>query len=197
MSRSSLRFAAIVAGCCLTAGLAFANSHDNKDAKGAADMEAMMKLAAPGAPHEMLKKSVGTWKTSVKSYMAPGEPMTTEGQSELKMTLGDRYLEEIATGDMGGMQFEGHGVTGYDNAKKMYVFSWVDNMGTGIMNGTGTYDEAKKLLTMKSTGTGMDGKPATFRSTMTFPDDNTRVFTMYMAEKGKEKKMMEMTYTRQ
>jgi hypothetical protein len=129
--------------------------------------------------------------------MAPGEPMTSEGQSELKLMLGDRYLEEHATGNMGGMQFEGHGITGYDNAKKMYVFSWVDNMGTGIMNGTGSYDEAKKMLTMKSTGTGMDGKPATYRSTMTFPDDNTMLFTMFTVEKGKEKKMMEMTYTRQ
>ncbi len=33
-----------------------------------------------------------------------------------------------------GMPFEGMGIDGYDNLAKQYVSTWVDNMGTGIMN---------------------------------------------------------------
>ena len=35
-------------------------------------------------------------------------------------------------GKMKDMQFKGMGVEGYDNVKKKFVASWIDNMGTGI-----------------------------------------------------------------
>ena len=38
-------------------------------------------------------------------------------------------------------------VEGYDNVKKKFLASWIDNMGTGIMNLEGTYDAATKSLT--------------------------------------------------
>ena len=202
MNRSTLRFAAILfAGCCLAAGFAFANSHDKDNAKTAAapaapDMEMMMKLAAPGPQHEVLKQYVGEWKTTTKMYTGPGEPTVAQGATEFQMVLGDRYLEERATGTFGDMPFEGRGITGYDNAKKAYVFSWIDNMGTGLMTGTGSYDAAKKVMTFKVSGTGPDGKPATYRSTIAWVDASTCVYTMYLDVKGKEQKMMETTYIR-
>jgi hypothetical protein len=199
MSRTPFRLAAMLfAGCCLVATVAFANSH-NKDAAAAGGdpMEAMMKAGAPGPQHDQLKKMEGSWKTSVKSWMAPGEPTTSAGASECHMILGGRFLEERATGDMMGMPFEGHGLIGYDNMKKQYLMTWIDNMGTGIMSANGSYDDAKKTLTFKSMTTGMDGKPAAYRSTSTWTDDNTMVLTMYQTQKGKETKAMEITYTRQ
>jgi hypothetical protein len=33
--------------------------------------------------------------------------------------------------------------------KKMFSSSWVDNMGTGIMNMEGTWDEATKSIILK------------------------------------------------
>ena len=49
-------------------------------------------------------------------------------------------------GKMKDMQFKGMGVEGYDNVKKKFVGSWIDNMGTGIQFSDGTYDPATKTL---------------------------------------------------
>ena len=51
-------------------------------------------------------------------------------------------------GKMKDMQFKGMGVEGYDNVKKKFVSSWIDNMGTGIQFSEGTYDPATKTFTL-------------------------------------------------
>jgi len=160
-------------------------------------MEMMTKMGMPGAPHEMMKKCEGTWKATGKSWMGPGEPTTSEGSSEFKMILGGRFLEQRYTSTYMGQPFEGYGLNGYDNFKKAYTMTWVDNTSTTMMSANGSYDEAKKTLTFKTTLLGMDGKPMNGRMTLVFPDDNTQIFTMYGTEKGKESKMMELTYTRE
>ena len=35
------------------------------------------------------------------------------------------------------MTFKGTGIEGYDNGKKKFVGTWMDNMGTGIMMSEG------------------------------------------------------------
>ena len=187
--------------CCMTmvVGVAFAAENEAADKAGKAHqemMEMMMKAGAPGAAHEMMKKCEGTWKASVKSWEGPGDPMLSEGTAEFKMILGGRFLEQKFTGTMMNMPYEGYGLSGYDNMKKMYTTTWFDNMNTSAMNATGSYSEAKKTLTYKASSIGMDGKPMNVRMTNVMPDDNTQVFTMYGVDKGKEMKMMEITYTR-
>ena len=159
-------------------------------------MEAMMKAAQPGPQHEMMKKCEGSWKAVVKSWMGPGDPMISEGSAQFKMILGDRYLEQRFNGTFQDKPFEGYGLTGYDNMQKTYTMLWIDNSSTGMMHGTGSYDDAKKTLTFRATSPGPDGKPMTMRRINVMPDDSTQVFKMYGVEKGKETKMMEITYTR-
>jgi len=48
---------------------------------------------------------------------------------------------------MMGMPFEGIGINGYDNLKKKFVSTWIDNMGTMIVMSTGTFDPATKTFT--------------------------------------------------
>jgi len=158
--------------------------------------EAMMKLGQPGPQHEMLKKCEGDWKAVVKSWMGPGDPVINQGSAQFKMILGGRFLEQRFNGTMMDMPFEGYGLTGYDNVKKVYTVIWMDNSSTGVMTSTGSYDESKRTMTFKGATTGPDGKPMTLRMVNAMPDDNTQVFTMYNVEKGKETKMMEIAYTR-
>jgi hypothetical protein len=47
-------------------------------------------------------------------------------------------------GKMKNMTFKGMGIEDYDNVKKKFVGTWVDNMGTGIMMSEGDYDVATK-----------------------------------------------------
>jgi hypothetical protein len=85
----------------------------------------------------------------------------------------------------------------YDNAKKVFISTWIDNMGTGIMTMEGTYDSTSKTMTMK--GKMVDpttGKDCDVREVMTFVDDNTQKMEMYCTMHGKEMKTMEMVSKR-
>jgi hypothetical protein len=114
------------------------------------------------------------------------------------MILGGRYQQSTHKGTFEGMPFEGMSIVGYDNAKKKFYSTWVDNMGTGIMYLEGTYDPATKTTTY--TGKQVDpmtGQDMEIRETFTIVDDNTHMLTMYMtAPGGKEFKTMEIRFTR-
>lgn len=163
------------------------------------DMKAMMAAASPGVNQKMLAKSAGTWSASVSMWMQPGAPPATSTATATNvMIMGGRYLRSTNKGTFMKMPFEGFGITGYDNVKKQFVNSWIDNMGTGIMTMTGTYDEASKSITYTgSMADPMSGKDMPFREVWTFTDDNHQVMEMFYPMEGKEFKAMEIKYTRQ
>jgi hypothetical protein len=152
----------------------------------------------PGEMHKMLESSNGVWQEQLTFWMAPGAPPTkAEAECTNTMIMGGRYQEGNHKGDMMGMPFEGRSTVGYDNTKKVFQSSWIDNMGTGMMNLEGKYDEKTKSVTMR--GKCIDpgsGKEESVREVMKFVDDNTHVMEMYMTKDGKEFKNMEITFTR-
>jgi hypothetical protein len=160
----------------------------------AEEEKAWMEYATPGKMHEWLTKSTGTWQSEVMSWMHPDSPaVKSKAISVNKMILGGRYQEGTFTGDMMGMPFEGRSIVGYDNAKKVFQSSWVDNMGTGFMNMEGVYDPNTKTLTSK--GKMVDpgtGKEMEMREVLTFIDDNTQKMEMFCTKNGKEEKAMEI-----
>jgi uncharacterized protein DUF1579 len=166
------------------------------DAAHDAMMAEMMKYAAPGPEHAWLAKGEGTWKATVKMWAAPGEPSVNEGTSENRMILGGRYLEQRFKGTFMGQPFEGYGLCGYDNMKKVYQSYWIDNTSTGMMLQSGNKDEASSMLTMTGETVGPDGKPWMAKSTTKVVDDKTTVFSMYNVVDGKDQLMMEITYSR-
>jgi hypothetical protein len=167
-------------------------------AQGNDDMKAMIAYATPGDNHKILSKMSGTWAATVTFWMQPGAPaMTSTATSVNEMVMGGRYLQSKNTGNMMGQPFEGLGITGYDNAKKVYVASWIDNFGTGILMMTGVWDDAAKGIVF--TGSEVDpvsGKDMPIRQVMKMPDDNTQIMEMYSNMGGKEFKNMEIKYTR-
>jgi hypothetical protein len=128
----------------------------------------------PGPEHEVLKKYEGTWDTTLKMM-----GMESKGKSTYKMELGGLWLVTTYEGDLGGMKFQGRGLDSYDPVKKKYVSVWVDNMSTIPLLMEGTYDKAKKTLTMMGEGPGMDGKPTKYKAVSEWKDDNTVLFSMY------------------
>lgn len=101
-----------------------------------AEMMAQWQAAmTPSAGHARLMPMVGTWRAKTTFTMAPGAPEQVHGGTSVhRMVLGGRYLEQIYKGMAMGMPFEGIGYTGYDNVQKRYVGTWMDTMGTGLMN---------------------------------------------------------------
>jgi len=163
-----------------------------------AEMKAMMAYATPGELHKMMAKSVGTWTGNATMWMQPGTPpMNSTFEATNEMILGGRYLQGKNTGNFMGMPFEGISVIGYDNAKKVFVNSWIDNMGTGMMYLTGKWDNASNSITF--TGSMVDpaaGKEIPVREVMKFVDDNNQTLEMYSLAGGKEFKNMEIKFTR-
>ena len=167
------------------------------------DSATMMKnwqaYMTPGEVHKMIASWSGTWASEITMWEKPGAPPTkTTGTAVNKMVLGGRYQESVNTGTMMGMPFEGHGTLGYDNAKKIFESTWIDNMGTGIMKMTGPWDAATKSVTLIGKMTDpMSGKETEDKETFTVIDDNTQLMDMYgKGPDGNEFKMMEIKFTR-
>lgn len=159
--------------------------------------EAWMKAMAKNEHHERFKTLEGTWDCAMK-FWEPGQPEQT-GKGSMTNTLihDGRYVQHDFKGEFMGMPFTGSGLMGYNNATQKYEGTWCDNMGTGIMFSTGSYDEKTKTYT--STGEfdmpGM-GKVKQ-REVTTIVDNDKHTMTMYhQIGAEKEMKVMELTYTR-
>jgi hypothetical protein len=164
----------------------------------AEEQKAWMDYATPGDMHKWLAKMDGTWESDITEFMPDGKTNMSKGAATFKMILGGRYQEGVHSGTMMDMPFEGRSITGYDNAKKVWVSSWIDNMGTGLMTMEGTYDDKTKTATYK--GKMVDPTSSTkecdYKEVIKFVDDNNQHIEMFTTKDGKEVKMMEMNAKR-
>jgi hypothetical protein len=161
-------------------------------------MKAWESFMTPGDMHKWLAKWDGTWTGEVSSYMSQdGEPMKSTATMTNKMIMNGLYQMSDYSGNMMGQPFQGHGILAYDNAKKEFVNTWIDNMGSGIVVMRGTLDTTNNTLAIKGTQTDpVTGKDAMIREEVRFIDDNTQSFTMWGEMNGKEHKFMEATFKR-
>ena len=163
----------------------------------AAMMKAWQTYMTPGSIHAMLAKSSGTWEENVTMYMPGAPPSKNMSTAVNTMILGGRYQQSHHTGTFNGMPFEGISTVGYDNGKKMFESSWVDNLGTGIMNMEGTWDSTTHTINFKGKMTDPgSGKDMDVREIFTLVDDNNQKMEMFATEHGKESKTMEISLKR-
>jgi hypothetical protein len=195
---------ALAGAICLPAMAA-----DDKKEKAASDQPSeaeMMEMAKIGENHKMLQAGAGTWTYSGKMWMNPEAPAVEfSGTSVSRSVFDDRYLitEHTSKMQMPGadgktqdMDFKGMATEGYDNAKKKFVSTWIDSMGTGIMHMEGTYDSGTKTLTYTGEYEMMPGKKTKVRETVKITDKDHRKFEFYENRGGKEVKTVEINYTR-
>jgi hypothetical protein len=161
-------------------------------------MKAMIDFATPGKMHQWLASFNGAWDAAVISFANPVKPDTSTVSQTYSMTLNGLYQEGKLTGNMMGMAFEGRSITGFDNAKKEFISTWIDNLGSGIIVMTGSYDEATKTMNLKGTQSNpVTGKDSGIRQVMRIVDDNSYTLEMYGdGPDGKEIKFMVGTFKR-
>jgi len=163
-------------------------------------MQKMYEEAAkPGAPHAMIAKGAGQWNCTIKAWMDPSaEPMTSKGTEQSEMIFGGRYLRSHFQGTMMDRPYEGMGTLGYDNAKKKYVGTWFDSMGTGIMAFEGDYNEqSKEMVCHGSYVDPLSGKETHTKLVTRFVSDDEHLFEMWGPDPtGRDVKWMEITYKR-
>ncbi|KMQ66635.1 hypothetical protein ACM46_03695 [Chryseobacterium angstadtii] len=172
-----------------------------KPVDSATAMKAWIEYATPGDYQKRLTRYDGNWiGTSTMWMEAGGKPVTSQSECTNKMIFGGRYQQSTYKGDFMGMPFEGMSLMGYDNAKKKFVSTWIDNMGTGIMHAEGEWNAVKKSIEFKGTMTdpARPGEECSFREIYTFTDDNNHIMEMYGQDSktGKEYKTMEIKFTR-
>lgn len=188
-----------------TATTTAASVEETTSASPALDSATIMKnwmaYSTPGDMHKLMSSWNGTWEGETTMWHAPGAPPEkSKGTAVNKTVLGGRYQISNHSGNMMGMPFEGMSTLAYDNAKKVFISTWIDNMGTGLMKLEGPWDEATKTLTL--TGKCVDpssgtGKEMAIREVFRIIDDKTQVMEMYGPDpSGKEFKMMEIKMTK-
>ena len=166
--------------------------------QSAEDMDKWQSYMTPSDIHKMMATWDGEWKEDITMWMAPGAPeQKMEATCTNEMILGGRYQESKHEGSFMGMPFEGISTTGWDNVRKIFVSSWIDNFGTGMMYMEGTWDAATKTMSVKGKMTDpMSGKMTDIRQELKIVDDNTQLLSQYTVMDGKEFKSMEIKLTR-
>ena len=163
-----------------------------------AEMQAMMAAAAPGPHHSALAAKAGSYKTTSKMWMEPGQaPMETAGTAELTVLMDGRFVEEVDKAEMMGMPWEGRGIFGYDNITGKHTGTWFDSFGTMMMSFEGTCTEHCKTVSLS--GTYIDPITRTekvMKSVSTDVGDGKSVSTIFDVVDGKDVKMVEITYER-
>jgi hypothetical protein len=164
------------------------------------EMMARMKdFSTPNENHRVLDYFVGDWDYTLTMWMAPDvPPEKSSGWSQAKWIMDGHFLEQTFEGEAMGAPFTGRMTLGFDNLKKEYVSTWVDNMSTGIMTSTATYDPAAKtFMEQGSHSCPIDNGTRHFRAVTRIIDENTYSYeTFTTAPDGKEYKGMEIIYNK-
>jgi hypothetical protein len=172
-------------------------------------MKQMMELSKLNENHKLLASLAGNWTYNIKFWMNPdpnAKPQESKGNASTKPLMGGRYFAMDVSGKMQmpgpdgkmkEMEFKGMGIDGYDNVKKKFVSSWIDNMGTGIEFSEGTYDPATKTFTYTSEMEAVPGMKTKVREVLKIADNDHHIFEWYEDRgNGQEAKTMEISYTR-
>lgn len=170
-------------------------------------MEQMMELGKPGENHKLLAEMAGNWNYTMKMMMDPttGKPSESKGTATRKAIFDGRYFSfEVSgkfqmpgkDGKMMDMNFKGMAVEGYDNGKKKFISSWIDNMSTMMMNAEGDYDAATKTFTYMADCEMPPGTKVKMREVIKIVDKDHHTFEMYEDRGQGETKSMEIAYTR-
>eukprot|EP01035_Chromulina_nebulosa_P060606 gene60606-82910_t len=151
------------------------------------DSATMMKnwqaYMTPSTLHQMMASWNGNWEGEVSIWHVPGAPPEIAKATTVnKMVMGGRYQVSNNIGTMMGMPFEGMSTLAYDNGKKVFISTWIDNLGTGMMVLEGPWDEASKTMTLKGKivdpGYG-DGTETPIKETFKIVDADHQLMEMF------------------
>lgn len=191
----------ILAASVMASGAMAADTSTGAFMPDEATMKRVAALSTPGESHRVLDALVGSWTYTITFKMAKDAPeQTSTGVSENAWILDGRFLQQKVSGvmDMGGQKqnFNGIATIGYDNGKREYQSTWMDNMNTGLMTATGQYDATTK--TLKEGGEffcPIKNTTIKTQSELTFVDADHFNYTTYDVS-SETYKSMEIKYSR-
>lgn len=151
----------------------------------------------PTEAHRQLQKEVGMWEGEMKFWPngPDSDPITMPvTEKNVMMDTGLWLITDFESGP-----FKGHGVFGYDPAKKKYVGTWVDNQTPSLSLMEGTHDEKTGETTYTSSMLNpATGKMEPTKSVGKMIDSDNKHFAMFMKSATGDgwTKSMEISYRR-
>lgn len=176
------------------------NAQEAKTAAGdAAIVKALDNAMDPGEGQKRLQFMVGTFDVKIRTWVDPSKPpIESTATSVCTWVLGNRYVQQMLSGYIGGEPFNGIGYAGFDNISKRYVATYMDTGGTGMDLFTGTLDAAGKSAKMTATiHDAITLKPVKAELRLGIAANGDHTSALWQAgPSGKMVKVLELQYTR-
>lgn len=190
---------AAVSVVALALAVAAVGQEKTKASKDAAMVKDLENAMTPGEAQKRLGFMVGTFDVKVRTWVDPSKPPVESSAASVgTWVLGNRFVQNMLSGFVGGQAYHGIGYAGFDNVSKKYVATYMDDGGTGMEWYTGTMDASGKVA--KMTGTTNDevtGKPVPVEMRLSVAANGDHVTELWTADAaGKMAKVMELQYTR-
>jgi hypothetical protein len=148
----------------------------------------------PSKEHALLRRFVGEWEVKLERA---GEPSERAGIERGRLLHGGFWIVLELRGWYEGRPYEGHGMLGYDPAKKKYVAVWAGSAAPGLGVLEGEADPSGASLTMWiDSAHPKTGEIVKARMVHAFESPTRRTLTFYgHDEAGRERVTAVMTYT--
>jgi len=137
----------------------------------------------PQKEHEWLQQFVGEWMYETECSMGADKPSENFKGEECVRSLGGLWMLSESQCEMPGCGMATMVMTlGYDPQKQKYVGTWIGSMMTHLWLYEGTLDAEGKVLTLNSEGPNCvdEGKLATYKDVIEFPNDYQRIHSSYL-----------------
>jgi hypothetical protein len=156
-------------------------------------------LSRPGPSHKLLEMFAGQWDVKLTFWSDPkatGE--SSKGTSEISWILGGRFLQENFRGQLGGEEYLGFGIMGYDNGSRTFKTVWADSLNTAITTASGRYDPDTSTFALESQlYDPLVSGVKTILSTLQVNSANSYTFSMTdVSPDGRRFTSLEMQYSR-
>ena len=163
----------------------------------------------PGPNHAALQPLAGTWRVQMSLYTLIGTPEQPAVSNDLlcrrEWVAGDRYLQDVTQGTIGGETYWRLGLLGYSTMDQRYEWVTIDRVNTMLMIYLGAPNSGQRRpISMSGTFTdqgvlGEDtvGQPVGMRTVITIESDDRHLIDLYFTPPGGEEFLLDRkVYTR-
>ena len=152
----------------------------------------------PGEGQKIFVEDVGTWDAVMKMYFEgpQGPAVEYKGVEVNELVSGGLFLKTSFKAKMGDVDFEGHGLVGYDEETKEYLSTWVDTFSATPTQTKGTWDAETKTLTVFNTVDGPDGAQMKMKQVTTRTGPGTKKMEHFLLLGDQAVKLMELVATK-
>ncbi|MDQ2769337.1 MAG: DUF1579 domain-containing protein [Bacteroidota bacterium] len=165
------------------------------------EMQLLLDFSRPGNNHALLGVLAGTWtfqdaaRPFIKGTLRR-TPMYDGRFYNVEIT-GGKLSVPVADGKMKEANYQGLQLEGYDNGRKQFVTTAINNhIGSAIEVQTGTYDAAKRAFSYEWESELIPGLKKKNRRVLRFIDTTHYAEDYYESQNGTDVKVRELVYTK-